>query len=191
MELSQATTLPDGTAFTIRPTTTQDAKTLGEYFLGLSEQTKSTFGPHPFNQTTADKFCAEINLMDTIRFIGLVPRETQDQVIAYFILQMGIPEYELTRYQQLGITLNPLTDCLVAPSVADAYQNQGVGSITMLYLFDSARSMGRKHILLMGGVYMSNKRAVHFYQKMGFIIAGTFLPSWDEEQPSYDMYKVL
>ena len=191
MKLTDTVLLPDGTPITLRPVITQDAGILGGYFLSLSEQTKSTFGPHPFDQPTADKFCAEINPADTIRFIGLIPKGTQEQVIAYFILQMGVPEHELTRYQQAGIILDPQTDCLVAPSVADSFQNQGIGTIMMRHVFRSARSLERLRIVLMGGVYVTNERAVHFYRKMGFVTVGTFIPPWPDGDLSYDMYKLL
>ena len=183
--------LPDGAPIAIRPITAQDAVILGRYFLSLSDQTKAMYGPHPFDQATADKFCAEINYAETIRFIGLIPEGAEERVIAYFILAIGVPENELNRYQAAAIALNPQTDCLVAPSVADEFQNQGAGSIMMRHVFESAQSLGRKHVVLMGGVYQINERAVHFYQKMGFKAVGTFASPWAPEKISYDMYKRL
>ena len=189
LKLAEIGSLPDGTPITFRPITAQDAGILGDYFLGLSEWTKSMYGPHPFDQATADKFCAEINYADTIRFIAVLPEGAGEGVIAYFILQMGVPEHELNRYKQAGVALNPQTDCLVAPSVADAYQSQGIGAIMMRYVFESARRLGREWMVLMGGVYTINERAVHFYQKMGFITVGSFDPPWPNGKLSYDMYK--
>jgi ribosomal protein S18 acetylase RimI-like enzyme len=43
-------------------------------------------------------------------------------------------------------------------------------------------------MLLMGGVYEHNARAVHYYQKVGFKTVGTFVASWAKGRPSYDMY---
>ena len=190
-QIAKTAALPDGTPLTLRPIIPQDAAALGRYFLDLSDQTKSMYGPHPFDQASAEKFCSEINYADTIRFIATIPESAEAHVIAYFILQMGVPEQEMMRYQKAGMTLNPQTDCLVAPSVSDAYQNQGIGSIMMEYVFDSARQLGRKQVVLMGGVYQHNERAVHFYRKMGFITVGTFDPPWADGKPSYDMFVVL
>jgi hypothetical protein len=124
-----ATTLqaPSGLCFTFRPLIALDNRFLGEYFMGLSEQTKALYGPHPFDQVTADKLCAEINYADTIRFIATLSAEGQEQVIAYFILMLGLTSGEMERYPKAGIAVDPKLDCLIAPCVADAYQGQGLG----------------------------------------------------------------
>jgi GNAT superfamily N-acetyltransferase len=180
-----------GLVLTFRPITPQDHLILGEYFLNLSETTRNLYGPHPFDQATANKLCAEINYADTIRLIATIPNATLEKVIAYFFLQLGVPTAEIERYAQMNIALDPQADCLVAPSVADAYQNQGVGSPLMRHVFDVARKLGRKHIVLMGGVYVTNERAVHYYQKAGFRTVGTFIAPWASGRESYDMFLEL
>ena len=180
-----------GLAFTIRPLITQDHLILGTYFLSLSGLTISLYGPHPFDQPTADRLCAEINYAETIRMIATIPGTAQEQVIAYFILQMGVPSAEIERYAQKKLTLDPQTDCLIAPSVADAYQNQGVGTPIMRHMFDVARRLGRKRMVLMGGVFVMNERAVHYYQKLGFRTVGTFVAPWASGRESYDMFLEL
>jgi ribosomal protein S18 acetylase RimI-like enzyme len=177
-----------GLTMTFRPLEPQDNHILGQYFLGLSENTISLYGPHPFDQATADHLCATINYADTIRMIATIPAGSQEQVIAYFILQLSVFEGEIQRYAQAGITIDSQVDCLIAPSVADAFQSQGLGTPLMRYMFQVARRMGRKHMLLMGGVYEHNARAVHYYQKVGFKTVGTFVASWAKGRPSYDMY---
>jgi len=176
-----------GLALTCRPITPQDHLLLGAYFLNLSETTRDLYGPHPFDQATADQLCAEINYADTIRLIATIPNAALEKVIAYFILQLGVPPAEIERYAQTNIALDPQADCLVAPSVADAYQNQGVGSPVMRHVFEVARRLGRKHIVLLGGVYVTNERAVHYYQKAGFRTVGTFIAPWASGRVSYDM----
>lgn len=188
-----ATTLqaPSGLPFNFRPLTAPDHHILGEYFLGLSEQTKALYGPHPFDQATADKLCAEINYADTIRFIATLPAEGQEQVIAYFILMLGLTPGEMERYPKAGIAVDPKLDCLIAPCVADAYQSQGLGSPCMRHMISVARRLGRRYFLLMGGVYAHNERAVHFYQKTGFQMVAPFTPTWAGGRLSYDMYVAL
>jgi GNAT superfamily N-acetyltransferase len=182
---------PSGLYFTFRALLPTDSRILGEYFLGLSEQTKALYGPHPFDQATADKLCAEIDYADTIRFIGTLPGEGQEQVIAYFILMLGLTPGEMERYPKAGIAVDPNLDCLIAPSVADAYQSQGLGTPCMHHILSVARRLGRRYFLLMGGVYAHNERAFHFYQKVGFQMVAPFTPTWAGARPSYDMYVVL
>jgi len=146
------------------------------------------YGPHLFDQPTADRLCAEIDPSQLIRMIAVLREDGDEKVIAYFILQLGVGAHELQRYSSVGIALDPALDCLVAPSVADAYQSQGLGSLLMPHVFAVARRLGRRRVVLMGGVYQANERAVHFYKKMGFQAVGTFASSEHPDRPSYDMY---
>jgi GNAT superfamily N-acetyltransferase len=106
--------------------------------------------------------------------IATIGTGAKEKVIAYFIFILGTTDSDQKHYQQVGITLDPATDCTVAPSVADAFQNQGVGSPLMRHLIRVARRLGRKRMLLLYGVQSTNLRAVHFYQKHGFRQVGTF-----------------
>jgi diamine N-acetyltransferase len=172
-----------------RPLAAQDNQILGRYFLGLSEDTKKRYGPHPFTQEMADQLCTSIDMANTIRMIGTIRDNGQEQVIAYFILLLDVPADELNRYTAVGITLDPYTGCLIAPSVADEYQNHHLGTPLMQHIVQTARRLGRKQLILMGGVFVTNERAVHFYEKNGFHSVG----SWanNEGVVSYDMYQDL
>jgi GNAT superfamily N-acetyltransferase len=185
MLLMTSVPLRSGTSMLFRPLMPDDAPLLGSYFLGLSEETKRRFGPHPFDQATADQLCATINVDDTLRMIGLLHIDEQELLVAYFVLLMRVDEHAQTRYTQLGFTLDPETDCTVAPSVADSLQNQGVGSPLMIRLKEIARLLGRKRMLLMGGTQATNTRAVHFYEKHGFHTVGTF--EYPAGRNNYDM----
>ena len=178
--------LRDGRLLTIRPLTPGDAAMVGRYFLSVSEELKSLYGPHPFDQATADQLCAEAGGEQPghLRLIGVLP---DGEVIAYFILQLTVPDHEIERYAGYGITINSETTCRIAPSVLDAYQNQGIGSPIMAQAFDIARRMGYEHILLQEGVFGHNLRARHFYSKMGFHEVGIFVPSWSAGRPCNDM----
>ena len=175
--------LPSGETVCLRPLTTRDGFILGEYFLGLSETTRALYAPHAFDQATADQICAAINSAEILRMLVTSEREGQERVIAYFILLFGVRDAERQRYQKLGITLDPSTDCLLAPSVADDYQNMGLGSVLMNHLQHVLRRCGRKRIVLWGGTLESNKRAIHFYRKSGFRKVGEFMTGVN----NYDM----
>jgi ribosomal protein S18 acetylase RimI-like enzyme len=180
---------PDGTSVLFRPLTPADAAILGPYFCGLSADTISRYGPHPFDQATADSLCAAVNYQETIRFIAVEGKGQAERVIAYFILQPGIPVDEVTRYARAGITLDPRAGCLIAPSVADAYQSRGLGTPLMRHAFAVARRLGFSKMVLMGGVYLTNERAVHYYRKLGFRDIGvTFENPPNSGRISYDMH---
>jgi diamine N-acetyltransferase len=180
-----------GLSFTFRPLTAADAAPLGEYFISLSPQTVDLYGPHPFDQETADRLCAEMDPARIVRWIALLPVDGREQVVGYLIQHLGIPDDEMRRYSQAGYELTPAAGCLVAPSIADAYQNRGLGSPMMAHVLKVARRMGFQYALLEGGVFAHNERAVHFYEKHGFQRAGTFVASWAKGRPSYDMIYYL
>ena len=182
---------PAGLELTFRPLTSADAAILGAYFLGLSEDTIRRYGPHPFDQATADKLCAAIDFAEAIRMLATLAGPEGEQVVGYFIFQLDAPAGERTRYAEAGITLDPQTDCIIAPSVADAYQNHGLGTPLMQYIFELARRLGRKHILLNGGVYLTNERARHYYEKNGFQRVRTFEGPPGSGKFSYDMWREL
>jgi GNAT superfamily N-acetyltransferase len=172
-----------------RPLRAGDGARLGAYFEGLGAETRRRFGPHPLDTVTAHELCNAIDPTRTLRMVATLGDGTHDAapVIAYFILEMGVTQWELARYAEAGIALDPALDCTVAPSVADAYQSQGIGSPCMAALIEVARQLGRRWMVLMGGVQATNERAVHFYRKHGFEKVLEF-----EEPPgvmNYDMVR--
>jgi ribosomal protein S18 acetylase RimI-like enzyme len=97
-----------------------------------------------------------------------------------------VREAELERYRKAGITLDPTSDCTLAPSVADAYQDQGLGSLMMRYLISIAQRLGCQRMVLLSGTHETNPRAIHFYLKHGFTKIGTF-----EKPPGFDNYDMM
>jgi diamine N-acetyltransferase len=166
--------LPSGEQIVIRPLRPDDAVRLGEYFAALSAPTRARYGPHPFDQATADAICAGLDPTTLLRLVATVPREGGERIIAYMLLKLGVLEQDQRRYAERGVPLDPATDCTLAPSVADDYQNRGVGSVMMARLLRSARQMGRRRVVLWLGVQATNDRAVHFYTKCGFRKVGEF-----------------
>jgi GNAT superfamily N-acetyltransferase len=177
-------TTPTGLDLTFRPVTAADSAVLGRYFLGLSEELKALYGPHRFDQATADQLCAAVDDPQIIRMIAVLP---SSEVIAYFILDLSIPSHEIQRYADIGIAITAEDTCQVAPSVTDAYQNQGVGSPLMRHIAQVAHALGRKNMILMEGVFGHNERARHYYRKIGFREVGTFFPTWSAGRPCHDM----
>jgi diamine N-acetyltransferase len=150
-----------------------DGELLGRYFEGLSAETRHRYGPHPLTAGEAQNLCARINRFDALRFVALVPG-AMPQIIAYFILMLSVTEHETERYATYDIKLDGNLDCTFAPSVADEVQGHGLGSLLMSPLIDTARRMGKRSIVLMGGTQATNERAIHFYRKFGFEHVGDF-----------------
>jgi diamine N-acetyltransferase len=167
-------TLRSGEPALVRPLQAGDATIFGVYLGALSPDTRDRYGPHPFDQETANRLCAAINLGENIRVIATIPAHGGERMIAYVILVMGVSDVDVRRYQALGIPINQETDCTLAPSVADDYQDQGVGRLVVQRVIDGARELGRKRMVLMGGVQATNDRGVHFYTRFGFRKVGEF-----------------
>lgn len=166
--------LPSGEQVLFRPLLADDAPLLGDYFTSLTRDTTRFYGPHPFDQPTADKLCSEIDYSDTIRFVAVANLEGKDQIIAYLILVLSTSESDGKRYSAVGIQLDPAQDCTFAPSVRDRFQNQGLGTPLFRHVIHTARCLGRRKMVLMGGVQVLNVRGVHFYEKQGFVRVGGF-----------------
>jgi diamine N-acetyltransferase len=174
MLVSVGVELRTGESVVLRPLAPSDANVLGVYFLSLSNETKRRYGPHPFDQATADRLCAENDYAHTIRMLTTKGDDDDERVIAYFILVLGVGEDDALRYAKLGMILNAATDCTLAPSVADTYQDKGLGSVMMRHVIEVARRLGKQRMVLMGGVQATNSRAKHFYEKHGFQHVGDF-----------------
>lgn len=166
--------LASGEPALLRPLQREDAQVLGQYFANLSAATRRVYAPHAFDQETADRICAELDSGQTLRLLATRGSGQAEQVIGYFILVFGVHEGDRKRYEGLGIGLDAEGDCTLAPSVADAHQSAGLGSLMLEHLRQVARDCGRQRMVLCGGVRHDNPRAVHFYRKFGFVEKGQF-----------------
>ena len=62
----------------------------------------------------------------------------------------------------------------MGPCIADDYQKKGVGSVLFPHIVDIARKFNKERIILWGGVFEDNKKAITFYSKNGFKKVGSF-----------------
>ncbi len=187
--------LPSGEKAQLRPLMGNDAAILGEYLMGLSDRTRSFYCPHQFNQETAVQLCAAVNHAETLRLVATLGRQDRERIVGYFIVNFGVREGDRKRYHGLNIVLDDATDCTLAPSVADDFQNTGLGSLMMVHLKDVLKQCGRHRIVLWGGVQERNARAVHFYEKFGFEKVGEFMSgiAGDDRNRinNYDMIAII
>src|SRR4051812_30917795 len=129
--LTAIATLRTGERMTMRPLRADDASRFADYLGSLSEQTRARWGPHRFDAETAHHICETLDPADILRVVGTIPGHGEERIIAYVLLKLGAWDDDRERYEKRGIPLDPETDATLAPSVADDYQNQGVGSLMM------------------------------------------------------------
>nr|WP_246212349.1 GNAT family N-acetyltransferase [Streptomyces abyssomicinicus] len=70
--------------------------------------------------------------------------------------------------------LTGTTDCRFGLTLADDYQDRGVGTLVLPLVTEVARLLGRTRIILWGGVRAANARAIRYYEKNGFRPVGPF-----------------
>lgn len=161
-----------------------DNENLLFYFNSLSPETKSRFGPHLFDKLTIDWLCSPQS-NDHVKLIACDVSSLK--IIAYSIVRLYIVEHEMPRLQTYGINPNHQTDCTFAPSIADAYQAIGLGKIMFGKIEEKLKNLGKKRIVLWGGVQSDNDLAVNYYIKLGFTILGEF---WYNGK-NFDMIKII
>jgi diamine N-acetyltransferase len=160
-----------------------DLDALVMYLNQLSAETCKRFGPHLFDKQS---LTAVYEQVDTYRgYIGL-DTETAD-IVAYSVIKRGYVERDGLRFAGYGLPLNSETDCTFAPSVADAWQGQGLGNKLFQLILSDLQAMPIKRIVLWGGVQADNDRAVRYYRKHQFEVVGEF----ERNGPNYDMVLTL
>ena len=160
----------DGRVFILRQLNQQDAAPLGAFFSGLSEVSRSRFGPHPLTVEYAQQLCEQLASDSAQRWIISDDR----LVVGYFIFERKILEPEYQRYYVQGVSLQAELDVILAPCIADDYQNAGLAMAAMQPLMAEFKRQGARSLVLMGGTQQSNHRARHFYQRCGFVEYGGF-----------------
>ena len=182
-------TARNGETIAFRPLVADAGAAMGVYFRGLRVLTCRRFAQTPFDQATADAVCASIDRGTTLRMVG----DAGGRIVSYFLLNFAFDPREVERYTAAGVTLDVHADCRVAPCVADAYQNQQLGGVMLAHLLDLARRLGRRRVILWGGVQARNERARYFYLKHGFTDVGQFMATAPDGQHinNYDMMREL
>jgi diamine N-acetyltransferase len=162
-----------------------DRDLLYNYLRNLSSESRSRFGPHPFDRPTID---AIFDQSDTSlqRYIAL--DEHTGSIVAYMLIKQGMIEADQQRYAQRNQFFDPNTTVTFAPSVADAWQSSGLGTTMATYIEEDMVSRGIGTIILWGGVQASNNKAVNFYKKRGYQFIASF---WYDEKDNHDMLKEL
>lgn len=162
-----------------------DEENIFQYLLHLSAESRSRFGPHPFDRETVKTICSNLP-GDTRRYVTV--QQSTGYILAYFLVKQGMIEFDRQRYAGRDQYFPEATTVTFAPSVADAWQSTGLGTAMNSFIESELKVMGIQHIVLWGGVQATNEKAVNYYKKIGYQYLASF---WHNEKDNYDMMKTL
>lgn len=180
--LTHKMSLLSGEDVIFRPLKPDDVSSLTRFFANLSAKTREYYTVDNDDASSAQEKCDAINQYDKLRFV--VENKITKNIIALLEFSFDTVK-DKERFIKYGIKLNTATDCRIGLCIADDYQNMGLGSLFFPYLIDIAKQFGQKRIILWGGVYATNERAIRFYKKNGFKRLGLFINL--HEKQSIDM----
>jgi ribosomal protein S18 acetylase RimI-like enzyme len=177
--------LKNGRSVEVRLLKNSDSEKLFEYFEHhFSKESKSRFGPHPFDKETINAICQNPN-GEITRYVAT---DEQENIVAYMLIKQGMIEWDMKRYGARQQSYDHNTSITFAPSVADAWQSSGVGSLMNCIIEDELRRRKIQNIILWGGVQATNEKAVNFYKKLGYQFIASF---WHDGKDNHDMVKQL
>lgn len=160
-----------GESFVFRPLVKNDSVPFGIFLDNLSEGTRSRFSPHPISPEEARNICANLNYAEMLRLVVL---NSKGEIAGYTILSFQLRDSQVLRYREYGIDLVSGKDACVAPVIADGYQNKGIGTAMLQKTLELGKSLGIRRVILWQGTQVTNTRAIHFYEKVGFTRNGDF-----------------
>lgn len=170
----------------LRPLMPNDKEKIIKFLSQLSEKTRRFYVLNDYGNKTANALCKSLVKPEKLHFVA----ETEpSKIIAVVKFSLDLPKADKLRYLQYGIKLVAGTVSRCGTCIADQYQNVGLGAITLHELIDASRSLNQKTVILSGGIFVDNKKAIHMVQKFGFKIVGKFADSRGKEH--VDMLREL
>ncbi len=147
-----------------------DCGKLACYWQQLSDATRSRYAPHPFDIHILQRLYANGQ-----GYRGYIAIDNHSQnIVAYAGVKIGGWEPDAPRLQGYDLTLNPAADASFAPSVADAWQGQGIGKQLLQYIKTDLMDTEITRLILWGGVQSTNQQAARYYRRQGFVTVGRF-----------------
>lgn len=162
--------LKNNVTTTLRPLLSTDAKALADFLSGLSITTRKFYTLDSFDEKTAQQLCADINKYDKLRFVA----DMNNEIVGLFEFSMDLVKEDIDRYAGYGTTLQSGRDCRFGPCIADSIQGTGFASAVFPYISAIAKKLGQKRMILWGGVFVENTKAIQYYLRNGFKEVGRF-----------------
>ncbi|GAA4321733.1 RimJ/RimL family protein N-acetyltransferase [Actinomadura luteofluorescens] len=162
----------DGARLLFRPLARTDAESLAGFLAGLSSETRrfSTFDG--YDLAAARELCAAIARYDKLRLV--LEEEASARIVGLLEFSLALTQGDVERYRQAGIHLNEETDCRFGLTLSDDQQSKGLATLVFPLICEVAWRLGKRRIILWGGVLADNPRAIRFYEKNGFQRVGPF-----------------
>ncbi len=170
--LTYETTLPTSEKATFRPLVSEDVAALTDFLESLSAATRKYYNLPSYDNKMAQTHCDAIGIYDKLRFV--VELDIKKKIIAIFDFSFDLMPKEIEKLQNYNPQIDLAKVVRIGFGITDEYQSRGVGSHIFPYLLDVATQCGKDHLLLRGGVFAENQRAVNFYTKHGFKKFGEF-----------------
>ena len=149
-----------------RPLLPDDSIELAKFFNSLGPETRLWSTRDGYDLHAAQQLCNDINRYDKLRLVALIDNEL---IVALFELSLTIMDEEYLRFAaQYKIVLNDKTDARFGPCISDEYQNRQLGRFLFEKTKAIASKMGIERLILWGGVFTENHRAIKFYKSVGF-----------------------
>jgi RimJ/RimL family protein N-acetyltransferase len=144
----------DKRSMVMRRITKEDTELVYGFFNSISEQSRKSFYPHPFDRAYAEFITGtELDDPDICRYLAILHEGDEKIAVGYMFF------WNCTKdILSLGI------------AVSDDYQGKGLGKKMMDFLISEALKSGKKGLHLTTDKDNSRGRAL--YLKCGFIIAG-------------------
>ncbi|MGW2306545.1 N-acetyltransferase family protein [Actinomadura luteofluorescens] len=162
----------DGVPLVFRPLTRTDAESLAGFLAGLSSETRGFSTFDGYDLAAAEELCAAIARYDKLRLV--LEGEAPAGIVGLLEFSLALTQGDVERYRKAGVHLDEETDCRFGLTLADAHQGQGLATLAFPLVCEVARRLGKRRIILWGGVLADNPRAIRFYEKNGFQWVGPF-----------------
>lgn len=163
--------LKNGRIALLRPLVTGDKAKITKFLSKLSAETRHFYVLDNYGDKTADKLCESVGKPGKMHFVVEVP---PSGIIALVKFSLDLPEADRLRYLRYGVKLVPGMVSRCGTCIADKYQNISLGGITLQQIINTSRNLGQKVVMLSGGIFADNEKAIHMVQKFGFKIVGRF-----------------
>jgi ribosomal protein S18 acetylase RimI-like enzyme len=170
--------LINGQTALIRPLLSGDTEKITKFLSELSDTTRHFYVLDNYGKKTANSLCSSVSKPEKMHFVA---ESTSFEMMAIVKFSLDLPENDRLRFRRYDIDLVPGTVSRCGTCIADNYQNLGLGGITLQQIINTSRQLGQEQIMLSGGIFAENKRAIHMVQNYGFRIVGRFIDQQGQE----------
>lgn len=152
--MTRTIALGDGRTVRIRGICRDDVRLVRQYFEGLSQASRTTFLPHPFDGERARWICDTSDGRVNVRLAAVIGEGAGERMVGYCYYQ----DADKLKYPSVGL------------AIIDELHGRGLGQALMDSLTEEASARGLAGLSLT--VFKTNLPALHCYCKAGFRIAG-------------------